>query len=531
MADKQASYVSENLSRTVGREAQHNNIMAARVVADIVKTTLGPKGMDKMLVDSAGNIVVTNDGVTILEEMEFDHPAAKIIVEIAKTQENEVGDGTTTVTMLAGKLLENAEKLLERRIHPTAIIKGYQLAGQKALELARHISKEADSKEFLKQIASTAMTGKGAEAQKELFSNLIVKAIEQVSQEREINLDDVKIVQVQSEQVRMSEMINGIVVDKETAHADMPRTIKEAKIALLDVPLEVRSPERETRISISTPEQLQSFMDSEENFLRDITDVIARSGAQVVFCQKGIDDVAQYYLAKSGIMAIRRVPRADMEKLSKATSARIISNIRELNNGALGYAGLVEEVKHGENIMTYVRECRNPRAVTIILYGSTIHSLEENERALKDGLGVVAAVVRDGRVVSGGGAVEIELARQLREFARTLSGREQLAVEEFASALETIPETLAENAGLDPIEILTELRRRHASGRTQDGLNLLKDTMDDCFAAGIIEPLKVKTQAISAATEVACMLLRIDDVLLASGKNKGQKTPIVEDEE
>ena len=529
--NEKTSGVPDHVTRTLGREAQRNNILAARVIADIVKTTLGPKGMDKMLVDSAGNIIITNDGVTILEEMELDHPAAKLIVDIAKTQEHEVGDGTTTVAMLAGSLLEEAEKLLDRRIHPTVIIRGYERSAAMALLLAKEISKEADSKEVLKKIAMTAMTGKGAEGHKEKFAELIVEAVDKVANRREIDLSDIKIVKVLGEGAEKSELVEGIVVDKEITHADMPRKVEEARIALVDIPLEIRSPERETKISISSPEQLQSFLDAEEQFLREITNRIVQTGANVIFCQKGIDDAAQYYLAKAGIMAFRRMSRSDMEKISRATSAKIISALQELTQHSLGYAKFVEEIRQGEDGWVYVRGCRNPKAVSIILHGSTNHMLDEIERAMKDGLGVVASVVKDGRIVAGGGAIEIELARRLREFASTLSGREQLAAEAFANALETIPETLAENAGLDPIEIVTELRRRHGTGLVHDGLNLLNDKIEDCMTAGIIEPLKVKTQAISAATEVANMILRIDDVLVSSDKTQNAlKTPIVDDE-
>lgn len=518
MTEKQPIYIMpDSVQRTLGRDAQRNNILAAKIVSDVVKTTLGPKGMDKMLVDSTGEIIVTNDGVTILDEMEIDHPAAKMIVEIARTQESEVGDGTTTVVMLAGKLLENAEKLLDKKVHPTVIVKGYKIAAEKAKEILREISFPVENREVLKQIVKTAMTGKGAEGNREGFADLIVSAIDQVGEGKSVQLDDIKIEKFKGEEIGESELIQGIVLDKEVVHESMPRRIESAKILLIDFPLELKTPEAETRISISTPEQLQDFITSEEVALKDMTSKIINSGATVVFCQKGIDDVAQYYLAKEGIYACRRVAKSDMEKLSRATSGKIISSLSDLNEGDFGYADSVEQIKKGDDAMTYVKGCKNPRAVTLLLRGSTGHVLDEIERAVKDGLGVVTSAVKDGRIVVGGGGVEIELAMRLRDFSGTLSGREQLAVEEFANAIEGVPEALAENAGLDPINVLTELKQRHQSGNIKDGLNLFNDRIEDCLAAGIVEPLKVKMQAVSAATEVATMILRIDDVLMSSG--------------
>jgi archaeal chaperonin len=521
MADNPPIYVlPENVSRTLGRDAQRNNILAAKIISDVVKTTLGPKGMDKMLVDSTGSIIVTNDGVTILNEMEIDHPAAKMIVDIAKTQDAEVGDGTTTVAMLAGKLLENSEKLLDKKIHPTVIVKGYRLASERAKEILREISYPVEDQDVLKQIARTAMTGKGAEGHREKFAELIVSAVSQVGEGKTVDLGDIKIEKFKGEGIENSELIQGIVLDKEAVHESMPKKVGQAKILLIDFALELRSPEIETKISISTPEQLQDFITSEEVALKEMTNKIINSGAKVIFCQKGIDDVAQYYLAKAGIYACRRVAKSDMEMLARATSGKVISSIAELGEEDFGYAENVEEVKRGDEAMTYVRGCRNPRAVTILVRGSTEHVIDEVERALKDGLGVVSSAVKDGLIVAGGGAVEIELARRIREFSRTLGGREQLAVEEFALAIESIPETLAENAGLDPINILTELKRRHETPEgAKHGINLFSNTVDDCFVAGIVEPLKVKTQAVSAATEVAIMILRIDDVLVSEGKS------------
>lgn len=523
--EKQPIYVlPENVSRTIGRDAQRNNILAAKVVADIVKTTLGPKGMDKMLVDSTGEIIITNDGVTILSEMEIDHPAAKMMVEIAKTQESEVGDGTTTAVLLAGKLLENAEILLDRKIHPTVIVKGYKIAAEKALEIVNELSIPLKDRSVLIKIARTAMTGKGAEGNKDGLSEIVVGAVEQVSSGRDADLNDIKIEKLKGNSIADSELVQGIVLDKERANSDMPSKVEDAKILLVDFPLELKNPESEAKISVSTPEQLQSFIESEERYLKDLTDIIIASGAKVVFCQKGIDDVAQYYFARAGIMAFRRVARSDMEKIARATSAKIISNLKEITREQFGNAKVVEEVKSGEDSLTYIRGCSNPRAVTIVVRGGTSHVIDEVERAIKDGLGDVVSALKSGKIVAGGGAVEIELAKRLRAFAKTQGGREQLAIEEFARALESIPEALAENAGLDPIDMITELRKRHEGGMQNCGLNLLSNEMEDTFASGIIEPLKVKTQAISSANEVAMMILRIDDILVSKGKS-GNKMP------
>ena len=524
--EKQPVYVmSDDVSRTIGRSAQQNNILAAKVVADIVKTTLGPKGMDKMLVDSSGGIVVTNDGATILDEMEIDHPAAKMMVEVAKTQESEVGDGTTTAVLLAGKLLENAEKLMDKKIHPTVIIKGYDLAAKKCVEIVDEISVPVESKEVLKQIAMTAMTGKGAEASKEKLAEIVVGAVDQVGEGKDIDLDNVKIEKLQGDSVGDTELIQGIALDQERANKEMPSKVMDAKILLVDFPLELRSPENETKISISSPDQLQNFIESEERALKVLSEQIIHSGANVVFCQKGIDDIAQYYLSKAGIFACRRVAKSDMEKIAKATSGKIISNLNDLSEDQFGKAGIVEDLKRGDDYMTYIRGCENPKAVTILIKGGTSHVLDEVERAVQDSLGDVSAAIKDGKIVAGGGAVEIELSRRLRIFARTLGGREQLAIEEFASALESVPDTLAENAGLDPIDTLTELKQRHESGGIREGLNLFRNKVEDCLSAGIVEPSKVKTQAISSASEVSMMILRIDDVLV-SKRFKSGGTPM-----
>jgi len=515
----------ENTSRTLGKDAQQNNILAAKLVADIVKTTLGPKGMDKLLVDSTGESIVTNDGVTILEEMEIEHPAAKMLVDIAKTQEQEVGDGTTTAVLLAGKLLEQAEYLLDKKIHPTTIVKGYRQAAEQAIQHLNQLAIPIENQEILKSIAKTAMTGKGAEGNKEHLANLIVEAIDQVAQGKELDLEDIKIEKIKGESVKDSELVKGLVIDKERANNEMPSKIENAQILLLDFSLEIRSPETEAKISVSTPEQLEQFINAEEQYLRNITEKIISSGANVVFCQKGIDDVAQYYLAQKGIFAARRIPKSDMEKLARATSAKILSSLNEINPSSFGSAQTVEEIKHGDDSLTYIKGCQNPKAVTLLIRGGTSHVIDEIERAVKDGLGDVASAVKSGKVVAGGGAIEMALSKHLTSFASTLTGREQLAVQAFAQAFESIPETLAENAGLDPIDILTELRRLHEQGQYSTGLNLFNNKIEDTFAAGIIEPLKVKTQAISSASEVATMILRIDDVLISSDSNNQPRMP------
>jgi thermosome len=516
--------LQEGTQRSTGREAQKNNIMAAKAVAETVRTTLGPKGMDKMLVSSLGDVVITNDGVTILQEMQIEHPAAKMLVEVAKTQENEVGDGTTTAVVLAGELLKQAEKLIEDNVHPTVIARGYRMAADKSQEILNDIAEEITEKDesTLKNIAMTAMTGKGAEGSKESLSELCVKAVKQIrDNDNSIDLDNIKIEKKVGGGAEDSELIQGILIDKEKVHSAMPKTIKNAKVALLDCALEIKSPETDTKVQISTPEQLQGFLDQEEKIIKNMVEKVIRSKANVVICQKGIDDVAQHYLAKANIYAARRVKKSDMDKLARATNGRVISNLNDLNENDLGYAGIVEEQKVGDEMMTYVKECKNPKAVTLLVRGGTDHVIDELERAVKDALGDISASLRNKKVVAGAGAIEIEVSKGLRQYSNKLSGKEQLAVIAFANSLEIIPRTLAENAGLDQIDMLTDLKSKHdAKEGKWFGIDVMKGKLFDAWKSGVIEPLKIKTQAIKSASEVAELILRIDDVIAASGSSK-----------
>ncbi len=520
MAQSQQIYIlPEGYTRTLGRDAQRNNIMAAKLVAETVRTTLGPKGMDKMIVDSMGDITITNDGVTILEEMQIEHPAAKMLVEVAKTQENEVGDGTTTAVVFAGELLKNAERLLEQEIHPTVIAKGYRIAADKAIKILNEVAESISIKddETLRKIAVTAMTGKSAESSKEVLASLAVKAVRQVmDSDNLIDIENIKLEKKVGDGVEDSEIINGIVLDKEKVHSAMPRTVKNAKIALVDSALEIKSAEIDTKIQISSPDQIEAFMEQEEKMLKKMADKVIASKANVVFCQKGIDDVIQHYLAKHGVYAARRIKKSDMEKLARATGAVIVSSLDDLNEKDLGFAGVVEEVKVKDEDMTYVRECKNPKAVTILIRGGTEHVIDEVERALKDAIGDLIAALKTGKVVAGAGSIETELALQIRKFANSLSGREQFAVLAFADSMEIIPRTLAENAGLDPIDMLTEIKSAHENGSKWAGIDVFSGKVVDAWKAGVIEPLKIKTQAVKSASEVAEMILRIDDVIAGS---------------
>jgi len=511
--------LKEGTNRTRGRDAQGMNITAAMAVASAVRTTLGPKGMDKMLVDTIGDVVITNDGVTILKEMDIEHPAAKMMVEVAKTQDDEVGDGTTSAVVIGGELLKKAEGLLEQDVHPTVITHGYRMAAEKAQEFLKDIAFDVKStdKTLLKNIAGTAMTGKSAEASKEKLCDLVVKAVTMVTDaDGTVDIENIKVEKKNGGSIEDSEIVEGVLVDKERVHPAMPKKVTNAKILLLNAAVEFKKTEVDAEINITHPDQLQAFLDEEERMVKGIVDKIVGSGANVLFCQKGIDDIAQHYLAKAGIFAVRRVKKSDMEKLARATGGSLVSSIDAISKEELGKAGIVEERKVSGEEMTFVEQCKNPKAVSIIVKGGTEHVVDELERAIHDALRVVGVVVEDKKVVAGGGAPETELSLRLREYAATVGGKEQLAIEAFASALEIIPRTLAENAGLDPIDMLVEIRATHEKGKKTYGLNVFEGKAVDMKAAGVVEPLRVKTQAISSAAEAAIMILRIDDVIASS---------------
>ncbi|MFP3908802.1 MAG: thermosome subunit alpha [Halobacteriota archaeon] len=521
----------EGTQRTTGKDAQRLNIMAARTIANSVKSTIGPKGMDKMLVNTIGDVVITNDGVTILKEMDVEHPAAKMIIEVAKTQDNEVGDGTTTAVVIAGELLKRAEELLDQEVHPTLIIRGFRLASEKAIETLDKIAMDidVDDEKILADIASTAITGKHSEYAVERLSEIVVKSIkkvaEKVNEGYEVDEDNIKLEKMQGASIEDSQLVNGIVIDKEIVHASMPKKVKDAKIALLRTALEVKGTETDTEISITDPSMLQKFIDQEEKAIKDMVNRIIDAGANVVVCQKGVDDLAQYYLAKKGIMAVRRVRQSDLEKLAKATGGKIVTDLRDIKSEDLGSAGLVEEKRVGDEKMIFVKDCYNPKAVSILVRGGTEHIVDEVERSLNDAIKVVKVAVESGKVVTGGGSPEIEVSLRLRQWAPTLGGREQLAAEAFADALEIIPRALADNAGYDPIDALVELKRAHEEGNITSGINVFQGGVQEMKETGVIEPLKIKKQAISGATDAATMILRIDDVIAGKGINSGPKGP------
>ncbi|WP_370005203.1 thermosome subunit alpha [Methanothermobacter sp. KEPCO 2] len=512
----------QGTSRYVGKEAQRINILAGKVLAETVRTTLGPKGMDKMLVDSLGDIVITNDGVTILREMDISHPAAKMLVEVAKTQEDEVGDGTTTAVIIAGELLKEAEKLIEMGVHPTIIAVGYRQAALRAQEILEDISIKASDRDTLMKVAVTAMTGKGSERAKEKLAELVVDAVMQVEEDGEIDRDNINIQRIQGASVNESRIVNGIVIDKARADTSMPKRVENARIALLKYPIEVKDLETDAKIRLTDPSQMQAFIEQEEQMIRDMVDKIKSSGANVVFCQKGIDDLALHYLSREGILALKRVKKSDIKRIEKATGARLVTNIDDLTEDDLGEAGVVYEKKIFDDVLTFVENCKDPKAISIILRGSTKHVAEEMERALEDAIGVVASTIEDGEVVAGGGAPEVEIARKLREYADTISGREQLAVSAFADALEIVPKTLAENAGLDSIDVLVDLRAAHEESPYM-GLDVFDGEVVDMKEEGVLEPQRVKKQAIQSAAEAAEMILRIDDMIAAKGFDVSSK--------
>jgi thermosome len=512
--------LKEGSERTRGRDAQSRNILAAKTIAAAIKSTLGPKGMDKMLVDSMGDVVITNDGATILREMDIEHPAAKMMVEIAKTQDEEVGDGTTSAVVLAGELLKKAEDLLEQEVHPTLIATGYRLAAEKAYEILNDLAYDITPKdtELLRKIAATSMTGKGAEVARDMLTNLTVEAVKTITEKgvHEIDIDHIKLEKKVGGSTEDTELISGMVIDKERVHPGMPKKVENAKIALINSAFEIEKTEVDAKIEITAPDQLKAFLDEEEKMLKAMVDKVTASGANVLFCQKGIDDLAQHYLAKAGVMAVRRVKESDMKKLASATGGKILTTLEEVRADDLGSAGLVDERKISGEEMIFVEECQNPKAVSILLRGGTEHVVDELERGMHDGLRVVACALEDGKYVAGGGSAEIELALKLRDYAASVGGREQLAIQAFADALEVIPRALAENAGLDPIDMLVALRSAHEKGKKTAGLDVFKGEPTDMKKAGVIEPLRVKTQAISSGTESATMILRIDDVIASS---------------
>jgi len=512
---QQILILPEGTQRLLGREAQRMNIMAGKALAESIRTTLGPKGMDKMLVDGLGDIVVTNDGVTILKEMDIEHPAAKMLVEVAKTQEDEVGDGTTTAVIIAGELLKKAEDLLEMEIHPTVISMGYRKAAIKAQEILDEISIKASDRKTLQSIAMTAMTGKGTEKARKPLAELIVKAVQMVEEDGVVEKDHININRIQGATVEESQIVNGVVIDKGRLDPSMPKLVEDARIALLKFPIEVKSLETDAKINLTDPSQMNAFIEQEEKMIREMVDKVIASGANVLFCQKGIDDLAQHYLTRAGILAVKRVRKSDIERLEKATGARVATNLDDLSTEDLGIAGQVYEKKIFDEVLLFIEDCIDPKAVSIILRGSTKHVAEEVERAVDDAIGVVAATVEDGQVVAGGGAPEIAIAKGLKEYADTISGREQLAIGAFAAALEVVPKTLAENAGLDSIDALVDLRSAHEKSPYM-GLNVFTGDVTDMKEAGVIEPKRVKKQAIQSAAEAAEMILRIDDVIAST---------------
>jgi len=520
--------LKEGTGRTTGKDAQRNNITAAKIVAETVRTTLGPRGMDKMLVSTIGDVTITNDGATIMKELDVQHPAAKMLVEVSKTQDNEVGDGTTTAVLLSGELLEKAEKLLDKDVHPTVIVDGYKKAAEKAIEILDKLSIPVAEKDdaTLRQVAMTSMYSKGIVVAKEKFAEIAVKAVKQVAEKADgvikADIDQIKILKKHGRGLEETELVRGIVVDKEFAHAQMPKTVTPARIALLNAKLEIEKTEFDAKININSPEQMQLFIEEEEKMLSDMVSQVEKIGANLLFCEKGIDDVALHFLAKKGIAAVKNVSTGDMEKLSKATGGRILASVKELTKDGLGEAKVVEEVKIGDDKLVYVRDAKNPKAVTIVIRGGTEHVVDEADRSLHDALCVVRNALEDGKILAGGGAPEAELSKRLREYAVKVGGREQLAIEAFAEALEAVPTTLAENAGLDPIDVLVELRSKHEKAANPwFGVDVYSGEIKDMKKLNVLDPLRVKQQAIKSASEAASMILRIDDVIASKGIEKG----------
>ncbi len=522
--------LKEGSNRSRGREAQHANITAAKVVAESVRSALGPKGMDKMLVDSFGDVTITSDGRTILDEMDIQHPAAKMLVEVAKTQDTEAGDGTTSAVIIAGELLNKAEELIDKKIHPTIIIDGYKKAAAKALATLEKIAIAVDSKiqDYLKKTAITSMASKVVAEYKEILADIAVKAMLRVAEKEgdiyKVDVEDVKVEKKTGKSLSETSLIDGIVLDKEIVHSGMPKRVEKAKIALLDTSLEIEKTDFDAKINIETPDQIEAFLNQEEVMLKKMVEKIKAADANVVICQKGIDDMVQHFLAREGIAAIRRAKKSDMEKLVKATGGKIVTKLDDITSEDLGYATLVEERRIGDDKMTFIEGCKHPKAVTILIRGGTDRMIAEAERSIHDALCVIEDILEEPKVVAGGSAPELEMARTLKGYAETLPGREQLAVKIFADALETVAITLTENAGLDPIDILSELRSRHEKGETWAGIEVLEGKVRDMAKKGVFEPITVKKQIIKSASEAATLILKIDDVI-AAAKMKAPPMP------
>jgi len=514
--------LKEGAKRMRGREVQSANIMVAKIIAETMKSSLGPRGMDKMLVDSFGDIVITNDGATILKEMDVEHPVAKMLVEVSKAQDEEVGDGTTSTVVLAGELLAKSEELIEKEVHPTLIIEGYRKAAVKALEILDSIGLPVSptDREILKKVARTSMISKLVGEEADYLAELVVEAVtrvaEKVGDKWKVDLDDVKLEKKEGQSLRDTKLIDGIVLDKEVVHPDMPKLVRNAKIALLDAALEIEKTEFDAKLNIETPEQMKAFMKQEEDMLKQMVEKIVSTGANVVFCQKGIDDLAQYFLAKRGILAVRRIKKSDMDKLAKAVKGRVISRIDDLTPEDLGKAALVEERRVGEDKMVFVEGCENPKSLTILIRGGTQRIVDEAERSLKDAINVVKDVIVDGKIIPGGGAGELEVALRLRDYAKTLPGKEQLAIMKFAEALEVIPSQLAESCGMDPIEAIVNLTSKHKEGGVTYGIDVFRSEIADMKKLDVLDPLLVKKQTIKSAVEAAAMILKIDDIIAAS---------------
>ena len=522
--------LKEGSTQTKGRDAQKNNVTAAKLIAEIVRSSLGPRGMDKMLVDSLGDVTITNDGATVLKEIDVQHPAAKMMVEISKATDNEVGDGTTSVVVLAGALIEKAEELIAKDVHPTIIVDGYRKSAQKAIEILNKIAQKIDAndKESLIKVAKTSMQTKLVSKEADELADIVVKAIlqvvESVDSKNKVDIDDVKVEKKAGGSLRDTTLIQGIVLDKEVVHGGMPKRIDKAKIALLNCALEIEKTEFDAKINISSPDQMKMFLEEENRMLKDMVEKIKSSGANVVICQKGIDDIAQHYLAKSDILTVRRVKESDMTKLARATNARVVNSIDDLTSNDLGSADLVEERKVETDKWVFVEGCKHPKSVTILIRGGSQRVVDEAERSIHDALMVTKDVLEKPAIVAGGGAPEAYVASKLREWTSTLIGREQLAAEKFAEALEVIPLTLAENAGMDPIDAATDLRAKQSKGAKWMGIDARSAKITDMSKMDIFEPLSVKEQIIKSATEAASMILRIDDVI-ASSKSPGGMPP------